>query len=44
VELQACLKKLIELEGSDLYISSEALPMVRVEGKILPLSDKIIDK
>ncbi len=44
MELQACLKKLIELEGSDLYISSEALPMVRVEGKILPLSDEIIDK
>ncbi len=44
MELQACLKKLIELQGSDLYISSGAKPMVRVEGKISPLSDEVLDK
>ncbi|MCP3849270.1 MAG: type IV pili twitching motility protein PilT, partial [Gammaproteobacteria bacterium] len=44
MDLQDCLKKLIELQGSDLYIASGALPMVRVEGKISPLSIDVITR
>jgi twitching motility protein PilU len=44
MELHAYLKNLIELQGSDLYISAGAMPMVRVEGKISSLSSKSIDK
>ncbi len=44
MELQTCLKKQIELQGSDLYIASGAKPMVRVEGKIFPISDEVLDK
>ncbi|MCP4008986.1 MAG: PilT/PilU family type 4a pilus ATPase [Proteobacteria bacterium] len=44
MDLQDCLKKLIELQGSDLYITSGALPMVRVEGKISPLSIDVITR
>ncbi len=44
MELHAYLNNLIELQGSDLYISAGAMPMVRVEGKISSLSSKNIDK
>lgn len=44
MELQACLKKQIELQASDLYIASGAQPMVRVEGKIFPISDEVLDR
>ena len=43
MDMQSCLRKLIELEGSDLYIAASAVPMVRVEGKISPLSDTELD-
>ena len=44
MEMQAYLEKLTELQGSDLYISANAKPMARVEGKISMLSDKTINE
>ena len=44
MELQACLNKQIELQASDLYIASGAQPMVRVEGKMFPISDEVLDR
>ena len=43
MDIQSHLKTLIDLEGSDLYISANAVPMVRVEGKISRLSDEELD-
>ena len=43
MDMQSYLKTLIDLEGSDLYIAANAVPMVRVEGKISRLSEKILD-
>lgn len=37
-------QKLIELGGSDLHLSQEQPPKVRVHGSIQPISDQILDK
>lgn len=42
MDLTPYLTRLIELQGSDLYISSGAPPMVKVEGKAEPLSEDAI--
>lgn len=43
MELSEYLIELIKLQGSDLYISSGAPPMAKVEGKTHPLTDQLID-
>lgn len=43
MELSEHLIKLVELQGSDLFISTGAPPMVKVEGKTRPLTDQPLD-
>lgn len=40
MDLTSLLIKVIELKGSDLFISSEAPPQIKVEGKSLPVGKK----
>jgi len=44
MDLSSYLIKLIEMEGSDLYISSGAVPMIRVEGMIQQVAESALGK
>lgn len=44
MDLSSYLIKLIQMEGSDLYISSGAVPMIRVEGMIQQVAESELSK
>ncbi len=43
MDLRALLKKMVEIEASDLFISVDSPPVVKVEGEMRPLEDKLLD-